>query len=198
MKVIGQVIRIQNELEINEDDKVAQRTFRGLSVAPAFLTIPANGQAEYFVQIPTALSDNNILTSLLKDDIRLRIQFNKNVSQSAVSNNDIVFLVSNIYQHFIRTDYTQTVNLLKQPFVDYIYVKPQLYQFAINPLVTGNKYTINLTSFHVQSAFLFCYINVQNPTFVTQTVYYPIKDIEIQNSENKNILNNVVMVKPLL
>ena len=59
---------------------------------------------------------------LLKDDLRLRIQFNKNVSQSTVSNNDISFLVANIYQHFIRTDYTQAMTLYKQPFVDYVYV----------------------------------------------------------------------------
>ena len=48
-KTTGEVIKIQNELDINEDDKTFQRTLRGLPVAPAFLTIPANGQAEYFV-----------------------------------------------------------------------------------------------------------------------------------------------------
>lgn len=90
------------------------------------------------------------------------------------------------------------MTLYKQPFVDYVYVKPQIYQFAINPLITGNKYTVNLTSFHTQSAFLLCYINKQNPTFAEQTVFYPIKDVEIQDNENKNIHNNVVYVKPLL
>ena len=128
----------------------------------------------------------------------MRIQFNKNVSQSAVSNNDIVILVSNIYQHFIRCDYTQALTLYKQPYIDYMLCKPQLFQFAINPMVTGNKYTVNLTSFHPQSAFLLCYINKQNPTFTEQTVFYPIKDIEIQDNANKNIHNQVVFNKPLL
>ena len=38
---------------------------------------------------------------------------------------NIYFQVANIYQHFIRTDTTQTVSLLKQPFIDYPYVKAQ-------------------------------------------------------------------------
>ena len=102
-----------------------------------FITIAPNTSQEFFVEIPTQLSDNFILSQLVTDDIKLRIQFLKNVSQPVVAGNyvpngtplvqdiNIYFQVANIYQHFIRTDTTQTVSLLKQPFIDFPYTKCQ-------------------------------------------------------------------------
>ena len=133
----GELIRIHNELQINQDDKTLNRALRGLVTNGNFITIAPNTSQEFFVEIPTQLSDNFILSQLVTDDIKLRIQFLKNVSQPVVAGNyvpngtplvqdiNIYFQVANIYQHFIRTDTTQTVSLLKQPFIDYPYVKAQ-------------------------------------------------------------------------
>jgi len=52
-----------------------------------FITIAPNTSQEFFVEIPTQLSDNFILSQLVTDDIKLRIQFLKNVSQPVVAGN---------------------------------------------------------------------------------------------------------------
>ena len=51
------------------------RSLRGLVTNNAFITIAPQTQQEFFIEIPTQLSDNFVLSQLINDDIKLRIQF---------------------------------------------------------------------------------------------------------------------------
>ena len=73
----------------------------------------------------------------MQQEIKIRITFDKNVSQSLVAETNIYVDIANIYLCFIRTDSAQVALLQKQPFVDYLYVRPKEYEYPINQLITG-------------------------------------------------------------
>jgi len=125
-------------MDITEQDKTYTRDLRGLTSTPSSLiTIPANSSTEFFFKLPLSISDNYILKETLQEPLKIKVTFKSNVSQSIVSNNDIKLEIANIYSQFVRTDSQTASYILKQPYLDYIIVRPKEYEYTLNQVLSG-------------------------------------------------------------
>ena len=107
-------------------------------------TIYPNGSLYTLFELPLSLNNSNICSSMIKNDLTIRIHFKGNVVIDAIQNSELKFSDAQLVLRMKELDSQNKIILHKRPKINHMFQKKILYKYNIPALVNGQQYKVNL------------------------------------------------------
>jgi hypothetical protein len=148
-------------------------------------------------ELPLNLTNSNILSSLIKNQLTLRIYFKGNiVTSTSGSNSDLELSELKLFLRMKESAH----NLHKEPKLNHSFMKKILTQINIPKLDAATNYSLNLSGFHSVASFALVFIREQDNNIKYDSVgkyhefKYQLRNVSICDGTGKNIFESDLII----
>jgi hypothetical protein len=194
---------IKNTLFLDSVDTLHQNllSFQGIVNSSNVGYIYALGtllSVNWMGEICLPISNLNFYRPKLQGELIIRIHFN---SYFDTGTKDADVAISNVFMYInaVKVSKDCVKKWMSEPILHYPYNAFMYRQYSLNNGITsGVEFSQQLTSYQYHTSTFFVWISKNNDTKQNFFSNYDIKSLRLTNSNNENVLNNMVLDSNLL